>query len=215
MERVFEVIACSLEDAIAAQDGGADRIEVCSRLDLQGITPDVDMVAAILDAVDIPVRVMIRSGEGFSLQSEESDVQGFADLPIDGIIFGLLDSKNRLDFPAMDTVLRRTQRGWGWTLHRAFDYAAGSVEEKLAAVVAHGRADHILTGDHWRLPPPYGMQFIAGGGLSAANIGEYLASPCREFHFGRAVRSPEETTAPVDVEKVRSLAMRLNRMTLA
>ena len=66
--------------------------------------------------------------------------------------------------------------------------------------------DRILTGSSWNLSPPSGLQFVAGGGLSHSNLDEYLASPCREFHFGRAARTPEETTAPVDSSKVRALA---------
>jgi copper homeostasis protein len=211
-KRVLEIIACSLEDAVAARAGGADRLEVCSRLDLQGLTPPVEMVESILRAVQIPIRVMIRGGEGFTEVGEESAICAMSKLPLDGIVFGLLDAAGHLDFPAMDRVLRHAPPAWGWTLHRAFDFAVGSVEEKLAAVVRHQRADRILTATAWKLPPPRGLQFIAGGGLDAANLREYLVSPCREFHFGRAARVPATTTAPVDAARVRELARILRQV---
>jgi copper homeostasis protein len=204
--RVLEVIACSLQDAIAAHDGGADRIEVCVRLDLQGLTPPVDMVESILALVPLPVRVMIRGGAGFTEAGEESAIQEMAALPLEGIVFGLLDAAGRLDFRAMDRVLRHAPPAWKWTLHRAFDFAAGSVEEKLAAVAKHARADRILTATEWKLSPPAGIEFIAGGGLDAANLRGYLASSCREFHFGRAARIPATTTGAVDAKRVRELA---------
>ena len=211
-KRVLEVICCSLDDAIAARDGGADRLEVCSRLDLQGLTPAVEMVESIVHAVRIPVRVMIRGGDGFMEAGEASAIQEMSKLPLDGIVFGLLDTAGRLDFPAMDRVLRHAAPAWGWTLHRAFDFAVGTVEEKLAAVAQHQRADRILTATAWKLPPPPGLQFIAGGGLDTGNLQEYLDSPCREFHFGRAARTPATTTAPVDAQRVRELARILRQV---
>lgn len=210
--RVLEVIACSLPDAVAAGEGGADRLEICSRLDLQGITPPVELVESIIGAVRTPLRVMIRGGAGFTEAGEEAAVRSMTErsleltLGIDGIVFGLLDDAGRLDFKAMDRVLRHIPDFWRWTLHRAFDYAAGSTAEKLAAVAAHGRADYILTATSWHLAPPADLQFIAGGGLNAANLGTYLHSPCREFHFGRAARTPAEVEAPVDAARVRELA---------
>ncbi len=169
------------------------------------MTPPVELVADVLREVKVPVRVMIRDNTD-DLDLLEAQIQSFINLPLDGIIFGTLDANNHLDFAGMDRVLHHMPQSWGWTLHRAFDWAAGTVEEKLAAVKAHGRADHVLTGDAWHLEPPPGIAFIAGGGLSFENLPQYLASPCREFHFGRDARTPQETTAPVDAERVRKLA---------
>ncbi len=207
-KRILEVIACSLADAIAAEDGGADRLEVCARLDLQGLTPPVDLVASVLQAVKVPVRVMIRAPDD-DVARMESQIQEFAGLPFDGVIFGVLDAGGALDFPAMDRVLRHTSLPW--TLHRYFDYATGNANTKLAQVAAHGRADRILTAASWNLRPPPGLQFIAGGGLTAENLNHYMNSPCREFHVGRAARTPAETTAPVDRQKVRKLSHIIQR----
>lgn len=210
------MICCSLDDAIAARDGGADRLEICSHLDKQGLTPPVELVAQICKVVQIPVRVMIRVRDGFGAIVDdpvrmEEQVRQMSHLPLDGIIFGQHDREGRLDFAGMDRVLRSAPANWGWTLHRAFDYAAGTAEDKLAAVANHGRADRILTADAWRLKPPPGLQFIAGGGLNLSNLHEYIDSPCREFHFGRAVRTPEETGAPVDRAKVSKIAYLLRK----
>jgi copper homeostasis protein len=218
--RVLEIICCSLEDAIAARDGGADRLELCAHLDLQGLTPPLDLVEQIVRAVAVPVRVMIRLNDRFTateseLSAMERQVAAFAALPLDGLIFGLHDNTGRLDFAAMDRVLRHAPAQWGWTLHRAFDFAAGDAAEKLDAVTRHGRADRILSADSWRLAPPPGLQFdfrfIAGGGLDATNLHNYLDSPCREFHFGRAARRTPDPLAPVDARRVGELRKILDR----
>jgi copper homeostasis protein CutC len=216
--RVLEIICCSLEDALAARDGGADRIEICSRLDLHGLTPPWDLVEQILQAVAVPARVMIRVNERFTATDDELSVMerqvaAFAPLPLDGLISGLHDHAGCLDFTAMDRVLRRAPARWGWTLHRAFDFAAGGAAEKLAAVARHARAGRILSADSWRSSPPPGLQFIAGGGLDATNLHDYLNSPCREFHFGRAARRTPDPQAPVDATRVRGLRRLLDHGT--
>jgi len=212
---LLEVICCSLPDALAARDGGADRLELCVGLQLQGLTPPWDLVSQIVHEVAVPVRVMIRVNERFTATDDELSVMerqvtALGRLPLDGLIFGLHDAAGSLDFVAMDRVLRHAPSHWGWTLHRAFDFAAGSAIEKLAAVGRHGRADRILTADSWHLTPPPGLQFIAGGGLDATNLRDYLHSSCREFHFGRAARTAPDPQAPVDARQVRELRTILN-----
>lgn len=207
---VLEIICCSLLDALAARDGGADRLEICARLDLQGLTPPRDLVERIVLAVAVPARVMIRVNERFTATEDklsvmERHVAALTPLPLDGLILGLHDDAGRLDFAAMDRVLRHAPSHWGWTLHRAFDFAVGGGAEKLAAIARHARADRILSADSWRLAPPPGLQFIAGGGLDAGNLLGYLSSPCREFHFGRAARRTPDPLAPVDAGRVREL----------
>jgi copper homeostasis protein len=213
---ILEVICCSLADAVAARDGGADRLEICSRLDLQGLTPPVEMVRDIVQEVSTPARVMIRVNDGFladgaAVAARRRQVTELAPLPIEGIVFGFVDESDHLDFPRMDLVLRAAPEHWKWTLHRVFDYAGGSAAKKLGAVAQHGRADRILTGESWRLAPPAGLQFIAGGGLEASNLREAMNSPCREFHFGRAARVAPDPTAPVDANRVRELRKILDK----
>ena len=207
---LLEVIACSLEDALAAEAGGADRLEICSRLDLSGLTPTCELVKSIVEAVRIPVRVMIRAEDSFRARGpEQAEVIAMADLPIEGVVCGFLDPAGRLDFAALDRVLRPAPAKWKLTLHRCFDAAVGSVAEKFAAVRHHGRADRILSGGPPVVLAGIGdqrLQFIAGGGLTLENLPRWIQeSGCREFHAGRAARTPEETTAPVDAAKVRQL----------
>jgi copper homeostasis protein len=205
MAYLLEIIACSLEDAAAAAQGGADRLELCVRLDVDGLTPPVDMVAAITAQVAIPVRVMIRT-ETQDLAVLRQQVQEMSALPIQGIVLGLLDNRGRLDFTAMDRVLDAAPAHWAWTLHHAFDAARGPLERKLALVMAHGRADRIL---HPARPAELaklvlqageGIRIVAGGGLTAANLSSVISSGCREFHFGSAARG-----VAVEAAKVRRL----------
>ncbi|MFD9647198.1 copper homeostasis protein CutC, partial [Streptomyces sp. NPDC059082] len=72
---VLEVIALDEEDAVAAQTGGADRLELVTDMAADGLTPSTASFAAIRAAVDIPLRVMLRLADGFAA----GDVDALAD----------------------------------------------------------------------------------------------------------------------------------------
>src|SRR5262245_13498947 len=93
---ILEVIACSVADAIEAQRGGAQRLEVVRDLDRAGLTPPVELVQTIKDAVDLPLRVMVRESEGYGI-SDEAEVERlcaaaaeFSKLGVDGLVLGFL-----------------------------------------------------------------------------------------------------------------------------
>lgn len=221
---LLEVIACSVEDALAAEAGGAQRLELCSRLDLGGLTPPGELVAAVTFRVRLPVRVMVRTNAGFlaseaELQEMERQVAQWAALPIEGLVCGFLNGEGRLDFAALDRVLRPAPPSRRLTLHHAFDAAAGAPAEKFAAVRRHGRADRILSQASPAVlarlsrSSDANLQIIAGGGLTPENLPRWVAqSGCREFHVGRAARTPSEPTAPVDGAKVRGLRQLLGAL---
>lgn len=216
---LLEVIACSVEDARAAEAGGADRLELCSRLDLQGLTPSLEMTARIVSTVSIPARVMLRSNEGFTaseheIEQMERKVAAMAALPIQGLICGWTDEAAKLDFKILDRVLRKAPASWHITIHRVFDFSAGTPEEKFEAIRRWGRADRILSGQPVsKLAAGSKIKFIVGGGVTRADLPRLVASSgCDEFHVGRAVREPEETTAPVVVEKVRAIRTLLDSL---
>ena len=75
-QAILEVIACSVADAIEAQKGGASRLEVVRDLDRGGLTPPIELVRAIKEAVDLPLRVMVRESDGFGT-SDEFELKDF------------------------------------------------------------------------------------------------------------------------------------------
>src|ERR1051326_3748943 len=67
---VLEVIVCCVADAVEAQKGGASRLEVVRELDRGGLTPSIQLVQAIKDAVDLPLRVMVRESDGYGTRND-------------------------------------------------------------------------------------------------------------------------------------------------
>lgn len=104
LHTAFQIEACveSFSQAIDAFERGADRLEVCSQLETEGMTPDVDLIERLLKHVTIPVRVMIRETPvGFEcdnvvLEKMIASIHAIAQLPVDGFVLGLLKGKRSI-----------------------------------------------------------------------------------------------------------------------
>ena len=144
----IEVCVVSYEQALAAAQLGAARLELCSRLETEGMTPDVDLLSIILEQVNIPVRVMIRETEvGFEsdaavLEKMKSAISRFKSLAIDGFVIGLL-KKNRLDREAMKELIELCSP-FSVTVHKAIDLSR-NVQEDLQWLNQFEKVDTILT----------------------------------------------------------------------
>src|SRR5262245_44538852 len=129
---LLEVIVTSLEDAVEAERGGAGRLEVVSHLELDGLTPNFEIVREICQYVAIPVRVMLRCSESHiprhgevEFLAEQAEV--LATLGVDGVVLGFL-SQDQVDVPATRQVLSRATNLKA-TFHRAFDESAHPLTE--------------------------------------------------------------------------------------
>ena len=140
MRPLIEVCVDSVESAVLAEQGGADRLELCGHLVIGGVTPSLALFRAITSRVSIPARVMIRPRCGDFLYTEEeykvmqNDLQQFEALGADGFVFGILTKDGDLDVPRMRT-LTEIANGRPCALHRAFDVsrdAFRSLEEAVS-----------------------------------------------------------------------------------
>jgi copper homeostasis protein len=221
--RLLEVIACSVEDAVAAERGGADRIELVRDLGRGGLTPDIALAAAVIDAVRIPVRVMIREEEPFVASGAAvadalcAAALRMSGLRIDGLVLGFLDAAGAVDEALLGRVLRDTQRVHV-TFHRAFEEVADQAAG-FAALRRWPQIDRVLVNGGpgttaQRLSVLRGLASLAGDRvrvLSAVGsdrdlLGAVCAAPeLGEAHVGRAARDPETVDAPVTAAKVAEL----------
>lgn len=126
MSYILEVCADSVQSAIAAQEGGADRIELCSGLVIGGLSPSAAMFRLVKKYTDLQVRVLLRPRFGdfcydeyeFEMLKEEAEM--FRSLGADGIVIGILRPDGALDMERMEELIEVAD-GTGITLHRAFD----------------------------------------------------------------------------------------------
>ena len=123
---LFEACVESTEFALAAERGGADRIELCTDLDIGGVTPPQLMIAETRRVLSIPVHVLIRPrGGDFRYTNDEfelmkSDVLSAKRAGVDGIVVGILNEDRTVDAKRTG-VLVELARPMSVTFHRAFD----------------------------------------------------------------------------------------------
>jgi copper homeostasis protein len=148
MAMLLEVAANSLASARAAQAGGAGRIELCTALELGGLTPSYGEIALVREQVALPLYVLIRPRAGDFLYGDDEletmrrDIAACASLGCDGVVIGVLDAEGQLDM-ARCRVLVDAAQGMGVTFHRAFDLVPDPLRA-LEDVIALG-AERLLT----------------------------------------------------------------------
>ena len=205
--KIIEVCVEGLDGLVAAQDGGADRVELCASLLEGGITPSIGTVRVAVTIARIPFFVMVRPRGGDFLYSDLEyrsmleDVAAFRSLGVAGVVFGCLTPEGRIDVGRM-TQLTEAARPLGVTCHRAFDMtrdAAEAIEDLVRCGV-----DRVLTSGH-RETALDGLDrltdiveaaagrisVMACGGLDAGNIAAVRdrADP-PELHFAALVTRP-------------------------
>lgn len=126
MGYTLECCVDSVESAIAAKKGGADRLELCSALVIGGLSPSQALYRKIREQADIPIRVLLRPRFGdfcytdYEHEILKEEVRSFCKLGADGIVIGTMKPDGTLNLEQMKELMEETQ-GMTVTLHRAFD----------------------------------------------------------------------------------------------
>lgn len=128
MKETYILEACvdSVESAVAADRGGADRLELCANLVIGGTTPSMELYRRVREKVDIPVHVLIRPRFGDFLYSEEEyeimrrEIRSFIREGADAVVFGSLNADGTINEEQMKGMMEAAG-GKPVTLHRAFD----------------------------------------------------------------------------------------------
>ena len=146
---IKEACVETFEEAILAEKKGADRVELCSRLDLDGLTPERKIVEKVLGALSIPIKIMIRPRPGnFSYNDQElnrmkEDILFCKDLNVKGVVFGILDQNKTIDMENMK-YLSDTADNLEITFHKAIDQTDSIIDE-IDRLLAIGSISSILT----------------------------------------------------------------------
>ena len=145
---ILEIAANSVASALAAQEGGAGRVELCTALELGGLTPSHAQIALARERLRIPLYVLIRPRAGDFLYGELEcetmlrDVETCASLGCDGVVLGVLDAEGRVDTARCRPLIAAAGK-LGVTFHRAFDLSRDPAQA-LDEIVALG-CERILT----------------------------------------------------------------------
>ncbi len=122
----IEVVVYNIESALRAQEGGADRIELCDNPSEGGTTPSFGIIEAVRQNVSMDVYVMIRPRSGdflysnYEFHSMKRDISQCQKISVDGIVFGILTEEGRIDKKRCKELIDKA-RPLKITCHRAFD----------------------------------------------------------------------------------------------
>lgn len=208
---LIEICVEGIDGLAAAQDAGADRVELCASLLEGGLTPSMGVVRQALRIARIPFHVIIRPRGGDFLYSELEyqtmldDVRACRELAVAGVVFGCLSADGRIDEARM-SELTRAARPMKVTCHRAFDMTRDP-EEAIEALVRAG-VDRVLTSGQ-RDTALEGIDILrrtheaargrivvmACGALTEDNIADVLTrSHADELHFAALTTVPSAMT---------------------
>ena len=198
---MVEVCANGVESCLAAQEGGADRVELCAGIPEGGTTPscgEIKVARRVLTTTRLHVIIRPRGGDflysDLEVERMASDIAVCRELGVDGVVFGCLNADGTFDMEK-NRYLMECSKGMSVTCHRAFDRAANP-EQALEDVIALG-FDRILTSGQQpkaeqgidlltRLNRQAAGRIIlmAGSGVTEKNIHRiHEATGLKEFHF--------------------------------
>lgn len=196
---ILEIAANSVASALAAQEGGADRVELVSALELGGLTPSYATIALARERLRIPIYVLIRPRAGDFLYNDLEcetmlrDIETCKALGCDGVVIGVLDADGNVDVERCRALIGAAGT-LGVTFHRAFDMTRDP-RQALEDVVALGCERVLTSGARPRAID--GVNLIAelvelakdrvvvmpGAGIDQYNISAVReATGAREFH---------------------------------
>ncbi|GGY19598.1 copper homeostasis protein CutC [Rhodanobacter panaciterrae] len=237
---ILEIAANSVASALAAQQGGAGRVELCTALELGGLTPSHAQIALARERLHIPLYVLIRPRAGDFLYSDlecevmQRDIENCMALGCDGVVFGMLDADGKVDMPRCRALIAATGN-MGVTFHRAFDLTRNSlsslddlIELGCERVLTSGGQASALEGAalirQWVERSAGRITVMPGAGVDAGNIGklreitgasEFHASAKRQHPSGmrwqpELLKDMQGGELRSDVEQIRSIAAALN-----
>ena len=187
---IIEVCAESYEYAVKAEKAGADRIELCKDLHLDGLTPDYESAKKTIKQLNIPVFILIRPrGGDFVYSNEEfelmkSDIVKFKEMGCKGIVSGVLNSDNSIDIKKTKELVELS-RPLEFTFHRAFDKVNNPLNEienlielGIDRVLTSGQKDKAIDGlvllKQLNSISKNRIKIMPGSGINKSNIVNFI-----------------------------------------
>ena len=204
MQIIKEVCVDSLDDAINAEKNGANRIELCGRLDLDGLTPSKDLIKSAFSILKIPIRVMIRPKHPSFVYSEDEistmidDIKFCKNLGLDGVVFGCLDDEYNFEMKQINR-LSEVAKPLNVIIHKAID-STSSVFESLSLISKNSNINGVLTsgGERFAINAvetlkkmlvlvPNRFEIIIAGGITFQNFDKLNDIVNGKFYHGKKI----------------------------
>ncbi|MGL4336327.1 MAG: copper homeostasis protein CutC [Turicibacter sp.] len=224
---MLEIIGITVEDARRIEACGADRIELVSALTEGGLTPSYSVIEAVINAVKIPVNVMVRHhAKSFKYSDEEielmsKDISVIKSLGANGVVLGVLDEQGGISKIQLETLLESC-KGLEVTFHKAIDETDVVESVKILAkypqvttILSSGGTGNIMDNIEnlkEMIKEANHINILIGGGLNLENVYTIKEKThATNFHFGTAVREDKSPFGEIDCEQLKQLINILNK----
>lgn len=213
-----ECCANSVQSAINGQAGGAERIELCSNLELDGTTPSAAAICMAREALEIDLFVLIRPRAGnfiyTDLEVEEmiQDIEFCKEIGCDGVVIGALNEDHTVN-EKQTTAMVKAAYPMQVTFHRAFDKTTNPFQAMKSIIdcgcqriLTSGQAENVTQGvkliKELVEKADGRISIMAGGGLHAGNVLQFYPLGVREFHLSGTNKKAKGEVLETEVEKI-------------
>ncbi len=199
-----EVCVDNIEDAMRAVDLGANRIEYCSKLNEEGLTPEIEDVKYLLKNINIPLRIMIRPHSKSFNYSETDisimlrDISTFKKIDIDGIVIGCLNKDDEIDLKKINLLIEKA-RPLKVIFHKAIDITSDPLKS-LKNLIKYSNIDGVLTSGGFKKAEdgvkllkkmldicPINFELIIAGKITSENIHKINQKLSAKFYHGKKI----------------------------
>ena len=199
-----EVCVDNVKDAMRAVDLGANRIEYCSKLSEEGLTPDIEDVKYLLKNIKIPLRIMIRPHSKSFNYSEQDisimlrDISNFKKIDVDGIVIGCLKEDDEIDIKKINLLIEKA-RPLKVIFHKAIDITSDPLKS-LKNLIKYSNINGVLTSGGFKKAEdgvkllkkmldicPINFELIIAGKITSENINKINQKLSAKFYHGKKI----------------------------
>lgn len=199
-----EVCVDNIKDAMRAVDLGANRIEYCSKLSEEGLTPDIEDVKYLLKNINIPLRIMIRPhSKSFNYSEKDisimlKDISTFKKIDIDGVLIGCLNKDDEIDLEKINLLVEKA-KPLKVIFHKAIDITSDPLKS-LKNLIKNSNIDGVLTSGGFKKAEdgvkllkkmldicPINFELIIAGKITSKNINKINQKLSAKFYHGKKI----------------------------
>ena len=199
-----EVCVDNIKDAMRAVDLGANRIEYCSKLCEEGLTPDIEDVKYLLKNINIPLRIMIRPhSKSFNYSEKDisimlKDISTFKKIDIDGVLIGCLNKDDEIDLEKINLLVEKA-KPLKVIFHKAIDITSDPLKS-LKNLIKNSNIDGVLTSGGFKKAEdgvkllkkmldicPINFELIIAGKITSKNINKINQKLSAKFYHGKKI----------------------------
>ena len=215
----IEIACFNLESTLIAQNAGADRVELCADMSVDGTTPTIEIIQQAREHLTIDLYVMIRPRGGDFVYSMHEimymylDILEFKDIGVDGFVFGILTNDGKIDIE-VNKALVDLAKPFPCTFHRAFDEVLdyeNALEDVISCgfstILTSGTFSNVMEGKEVLkqlvIQANNRIEIMPGGGLRSINISALNEMVDANWYHSSAITDGSEIASPEEIVQLK------------